>query len=167
MPPETPLLDTVSSPADTRSLSIPQLRQLADELRAETIDAVSQTGGHLGAGLGVVELTVALHHVYETPRDILIWDVGHQAYPHKILTGRRDRIRTLRQGGGLSGFTKREESEYDPFGAAHAGTSVSAAAGFAVARDLLASHRVDRGAGRLSAGRSSAGPETRTSRRAL
>src|SRR6188472_3699994 len=136
MPPETPLLDTVSSPADTRLLSIPQLRQLADELRAETIDAVSQTGGHLGAGLGVVELTVALHHVYETPRDILIWDVGHQAYPHKILTGRRDRIRTLRQGGGLSGFTKRAESEYDPFGAAHSSTSISAALGMAVARDL-------------------------------
>jgi 1-deoxy-D-xylulose-5-phosphate synthase len=135
MPPVTPLLDTVSSPADTRSLTIAQLRQLADELRAETIDAVSQTGGHLGAGLGVVELTVALHHVYETPRDILIWDVGHQAYPHKILTGRRDRIRTLRQGGGLSGFTKRAESEYDPFGAAHAATSISAALGFAAARD--------------------------------
>jgi len=131
----TPLLDTVSTPADTRELSIVQLRQLADELRAETIDAVSQTGGHLGAGLGVVELTVALHHVYETPRDILIWDVGHQAYPHKILTGRRDRIRTLRQGGGLSGFTKRAESEYDPFGAAHAATSISAALGFAAARD--------------------------------
>ena len=135
LPPVTPLLDTVSSPADTRSLSIPQLRQLADELRAETIDAVSQTGGHLGAGLGVVELTVALHHVYETPDDILIWDVGHQAYPHKILTGRRDRIRTLRQGGGLSGFTKRSESAYDPFGAAHAATSISAALGFAAARD--------------------------------
>ncbi len=135
MPPETPLLDTVSSPADTREFSIPQLRQLADELRAETIDAVSQTGGHLGAGLGVVELTVALHHVYETPKDILIWDVGHQAYPHKILTGRRDRIRTLRQGGGLSGFTRRSESTYDPFGAAHAATSISAALGFAAARD--------------------------------
>jgi len=135
LPPETPLLDTVSSPADTREFSIPQLKQLADELRAETIDAVSQTGGHLGAGLGVVELTVALHHVYETPDDILIWDVGHQAYPHKILTGRRDRIRTLRQGGGLSGFTKRSESEYDPFGAAHAATSISAALGFAAARD--------------------------------
>ena len=134
MPP-TPLLDTVHSPADTRGLSIAELRQLADELRAETIDAVSQTGGHLGAGLGVVELTVALHHVYETPRDILIWDVGHQAYPHKILTGRRDRIRTLRQGGGLSGFTKRAESPYDPFGAAHAATSISAALGFAAARD--------------------------------
>jgi 1-deoxy-D-xylulose-5-phosphate synthase len=131
----TPLLDKVASPADTRALSIPQLRQLADELRAETIDAVSQTGGHLGAGLGVVELTVALHHVYETPKDILIWDVGHQAYPHKILTGRRDRIRTLRQGGGLSGFTKRAESDYDPFGAAHAATSISAALGFAAARD--------------------------------
>jgi len=118
-----------------RRLNLPQLRQLSDELRAETIDAVSQTGGHLGAGLGVVELTVALHHVYETPRDILIWDVGHQAYPHKILTGRRDRIRTLRQGGGLSGFTKRAESEYDAFGAAHAATSISAALGFCAARD--------------------------------
>jgi 1-deoxy-D-xylulose-5-phosphate synthase len=131
----TPLLDTVHSPADTREFSIAELKQLADELRTETISAVSVTGGHLGAGLGVVELTVALHHVFETPRDVLIWDVGHQAYPHKILTGRRDRIRTLRQGGGLSGFTKRAESEYDPFGAAHAATSISAALGFAVARD--------------------------------
>jgi len=131
----TPLLDKIASPADTRGLSGPELRQLADELRAETIDAVSVTGGHLGAGLGVVELTVALHHVFETPRDILIWDVGHQAYPHKILTGRRERIRTLRQGGGLSGFTKRAESEYDPFGAAHAATSISAALGFCAARD--------------------------------
>ncbi len=133
--PDTPLLDTVASPADTRGMTIAQLKTLAEELRAETIDAVSQTGGHLGAGLGVVELTVALHHVYETPKDILIWDVGHQAYPHKILTGRRDRIRTLRQGGGLSGFTKRAESPYDPFGAAHAATSISAALGFAAARD--------------------------------
>ena len=132
---KTPILDTVQSPADTRDFSIPQLKQLADELRSETIDAVSTTGGHLGAGLGVVELTVALHHVFETPKDILIWDVGHQAYPHKILTGRRDRIRTLRQGGGLSGFTKRAESAYDPFGAAHAATSISAALGFAAARD--------------------------------
>ncbi|MGI8840474.1 MAG: 1-deoxy-D-xylulose-5-phosphate synthase [Caulobacteraceae bacterium] len=131
----TPLLDTVAEPADTRELSGAQLRQLADELRAETINAVSVTGGHLGAGLGVVELTVALHHVFETPRDVLIWDVGHQAYPHKILTGRRGRIRTLRQGQGLSGFTKRAESPYDPFGAAHAATSISAALGFAVARD--------------------------------
>src|SRR5690606_37698531 len=113
----TPLLDSVQSPADTRGLVIPQLKQLAAGVLAETIDAVSVTGGHLGAGLGVVELTVALHHVFETPQDILIWDVGHQCYPHKILTGRRDRIRTLRQGGGLSGFTKRSESEYDPFGA--------------------------------------------------
>jgi 1-deoxy-D-xylulose-5-phosphate synthase len=136
MPPETPLLDTVQSPADTHGFTMAQLKQLADEVRAETIDAVSQTGGHLGAGLGVVELTVALHHVFDTPRDILIWDVGHQAYPHKILTGRRDRIRTLRQGGGLSGFTKRAESDYDPFGAAHASTSISAALGFAAARDL-------------------------------
>jgi 1-deoxy-D-xylulose-5-phosphate synthase len=133
--PDTPLLDTVALPADTRGFSVSQLRQLADEVRTETIDAVSVTGGHLGAGLGVVELTVALHHVFETPKDILIWDVGHQCYPHKILTGRRDRIRTLRQGGGLSGFTKRAESEYDPFGAAHASTSISAALGFAAARD--------------------------------
>ncbi|HEX8662285.1 MAG TPA: 1-deoxy-D-xylulose-5-phosphate synthase [Brevundimonas sp.] len=133
--PDTPLLDQVTFPADTRDLDIPQLKQLADELRAETIDAVSVTGGHLGAGLGVVELTVALHHILETPKDILIWDVGHQCYPHKILTGRRDRIRTLRQPGGLSGFTKRSESEYDPFGAAHASTSISAALGFAAARD--------------------------------
>src|SRR5271170_7895371 len=135
MPQPTPLLDTINRPADTRTLTLPELRQLADELRAETIDAVSVTGGHLGSGLGVVELTVALHHVFNTPRDILIWDVGHQAYPHKILTGRRERIRTLRQGKGLSGFTKRAESEYDPFGAAHAATSISAALGFAVARD--------------------------------
>ncbi|HYG26448.1 MAG TPA: 1-deoxy-D-xylulose-5-phosphate synthase N-terminal domain-containing protein, partial [Caulobacteraceae bacterium] len=134
--PVTPLLDKIASPADTRGLSVPELKQLAEEVRAETIDAVSVTGGHLGAGLGVVELTVALHHVFETPRDILIWDVGHQAYPHKILTGRRDRIRTLRQGGGLSGFTKRAESEYDPFGAAHSSTSISAALGMAVASSL-------------------------------
>ena len=133
--PDTPLLDQVKFPADMRSFDIAQLKQLADEVRAETIDAVSVTGGHLGAGLGVVELSVALHHVFETPKDILIWDVGHQCYPHKILTGRRDRIRTLRMGGGLSGFTKRSESEYDPFGAAHASTSISAALGFAAARD--------------------------------
>jgi 1-deoxy-D-xylulose-5-phosphate synthase len=132
----TPLLDTVKTPEDLRRLPERDLRQLADELRRETIDAVSVTGGHLGAGLGVVELTVALHRVFETPRDKLIWDVGHQAYPHKILTGRRDRIRTLRQGGGLSGFTKRAESEYDPFGAAHSSTSISAGLGMAVARDL-------------------------------
>ncbi|MEZ5996570.1 MAG: 1-deoxy-D-xylulose-5-phosphate synthase [Hyphomonadaceae bacterium] len=135
MAPQTPLLDQVKVPADLRKLETSQLRQLADELRAETISAVSQTGGHLGAGLGVVELTVALHYVFNTPDDKILWDVGHQAYPHKILTGRRDRIRTLRQGGGLSGFTKRAESEYDPFGAAHAATSISAALGFAVARD--------------------------------
>jgi 1-deoxy-D-xylulose-5-phosphate synthase len=134
--PETPLLDTINLPADLRKLEPKQLRQLADEVRAETIDAVSTTGGHLGASLGVVELTVALHYVFNTPDDRLVWDVGHQAYPHKILTGRRDRIRTLRQGDGLSGFTKRSESEYDPFGAAHAATSISAALGFAVARDL-------------------------------
>ena len=134
--PVTPLLDTVNEPKDIRDFTSKQLLQLADELRSETIDAVSNTGGHLGAGLGVVELTVALHHVFDTPRDRLVWDVGHQAYPHKILTGRRDRIRTLRQGGGLSGFTKRAESEYDPFGAAHAATSISAALGMAVARDL-------------------------------
>ena len=130
---ETPLLDTVNMPEDLRKLDKSQLRQLADELRAEMIDAVSMTGGHLGSGLGVVELTTAIHYVFNTPEDRLVWDVGHQCYPHKILTGRRDRIRTLRQGGGLSGFTKRSESEYDPFGAAHAATSISAATGFAEA----------------------------------
>ena len=132
----TPLLDRVPLPADLRRLEESELKQLAEELRQELIDAVSVTGGHLGAGLGVVELTVALHYVFDTPADRLIWDVGHQAYPHKILTGRRDRIRTLRQGGGLSGFTRRAESEYDPFGAAHSSTSISAALGMAVARDL-------------------------------
>ncbi|MFL5188606.1 MAG: 1-deoxy-D-xylulose-5-phosphate synthase [Microvirga sp.] len=132
----TPLLDTIKSPDDLRQLPENQLRQVADEVRTETISAVSVTGGHLGAGLGVVELTVALHYVFDTPRDRLIWDVGHQAYPHKILTGRRDRIRTLRQADGLSGFTKRQESEYDPFGAAHSSTSISAGLGMAVARDL-------------------------------
>src|SRR5438094_3182242 len=132
----TPILDTIKSPADLRRLDEKQLRLVADELRAETISAVSDTGGHLGAGLGVVELTVALHYLFDTPRDRLIWDVGHQAYPHKILTGRRDRIRTIRTGGGLSGFTKRAESEYDCFGAAHSSTSVSAGLGMAVARDL-------------------------------
>lgn len=137
MPVETPLLDTVKTPVDLRKLEKSQLRQLADELRAEMIDAVSVTGGHLGSGLGVVELTTAIHYVFNTPDDRLVWDVGHQCYPHKILTGRRDRIRTLRQGGGLSGFTKRSESEYDPFGAAHAATSISAALGFARARDHL------------------------------
>ena len=134
--PDTPLLDTVDTPADLRKLKASQLRQLSDELRAEMIDAVGSTGGHLGSGLGVVELTTAIHYVFDTPRDRLIWDVGHQAYPHKILTGRRDRIRTLRQGGGLSGFTKRSESEYDPFGAAHSSTSISAGLGFAVANKL-------------------------------
>jgi len=134
--PATPLLDRVRFPSDLRGLSIRELRQLAAELRAETIAAVSVTGGHLGAGLGVVELTVALHAVFDTPRDKLIWDVGHQAYPHKILTGRRDRIRTLRSEGGLSGFTKRSESPYDPFGAGHSSTSISAALGFAVAAEL-------------------------------
>jgi len=133
---KTPLLDRVQYPSDLKNLSPEQLKQLAGELRWETIDAVARTGGHLGAGLGVVELTVALHHVFDTPTDRLIWDVGHQAYPHKILTGRRDRIRTIRQGGGLSGFTKRAESEYDPFGAAHSSTSISAGLGMAVARDL-------------------------------
>ena len=136
MPPLTPALDKIKSPKDLKGLNIGELREVADDLRLETIDAVSVTGGHLGAGLGVVELTVALHHVLDTPKDILIWDVGHQAYPHKILTGRRDRIRTLRQGGGLSGFTKRTESDYDPFGAAHAATSISAALGFCASRDL-------------------------------
>ena len=135
-PSKTPLLDRVKSPADMKGLNRAQLKQLADELRRETIDAVSVTGGHLGAGLGVVELTVAIHHLFDTPHDRLIWDVGHQAYPHKILTGRRERIRTLRQGGGLSGFTRRSESEYDPFGAAHSSTSISAGLGMAVARDL-------------------------------
>ena len=134
--PVTPLLDQIEYPADIRRLDKDQLRQLADELRAETISAVSVTGGHLGAGLGVVELTVALHYVFETPRDRLVWDVGHQCYPHKIVTGRRDRIRSLRMGGGLSGFTRRSESEYDPFGAAHSSTSISAALGFAVANKL-------------------------------
>ena len=134
--PRTPLLDTVDTPHDLRQLDKGQLRQLADELRAEMIDAVGSTGGHLGSGLGVVELTVAIHYVFDTPADRLVWDVGHQAYPHKIVTGRRDRIRTLREGGGLSGFTKRSESEYDPFGAAHSSTSISAALGFAVANKL-------------------------------
>lgn len=133
---ETPLLDQVKLPADLRKLKVSQLRQFADELRAEMIDAVSQTGGHLGAGLGVVELTTAIHYVFNTPHDKLIWDVGHQCYPHKIITGRRDRIRTIRQGEGLSGFTKRAESEYDPFGAAHSSTSISAALGMAVASKL-------------------------------
>ncbi len=136
MPPETPHLDRAAWPDGLRAMSIEELKTLAGELRAETIDAVSNTGGHLGAGLGVVELTVAVHHLFDTPEDILIWDVGHQCYPHKILTGRRARIRTLRQGGGLSGFTKRSESAYDPFGAAHASTSISAALGFAVSREL-------------------------------
>ncbi|MEZ5782210.1 MAG: 1-deoxy-D-xylulose-5-phosphate synthase [Rhizobiaceae bacterium] len=133
---ETPLLDRVSIPSDLRALKESELPQLASELRAELVDAVSETGGHLGAGLGVIELTVALHYVFDTPDDRVIWDVGHQAYPHKILTGRRDRIRTLRQEGGLSGFTRRAESEYDPFGAAHSSTSISAGLGMAVARDL-------------------------------
>jgi 1-deoxy-D-xylulose-5-phosphate synthase len=134
--PHTPLLDQITSPSDLKRLSDAQLGQLAAELRSETISAVSQTGGHLGAGLGVVELTVALHAVFDTPRDKIIWDVSHQTYPHKILTGRRERMLTLRQKGGLSGFTKRSESAYDPFGAAHSSTSISAALGFATARDL-------------------------------
>jgi 1-deoxy-D-xylulose-5-phosphate synthase len=133
---KTPLLDQIAFPSDLRTLEQGQLRQAADELRMELVDAVSVTGGHLGAGLGVVELTVALHRVFDTPRDKIIWDVGHQSYPHKILTGRRSRMRSVRQGGGLSGFTKRSESEYDPFGAAHSSTSISAGLGFAVARDL-------------------------------
>src|SRR3981189_2291090 len=133
---KTPLLDTIRTPDDLRKLKVEQVRQVADELRQETIDAVSVTGGHFGAGLGVVELTTAIHYIFDTPRDRLVWDVGHQAYPHKILAGRRDRIRTLRTGGGLSGFTKRTESDYDPFGAAHSSTSISAALGMAVARDL-------------------------------
>jgi len=133
---DTPLLDTIKTPQDLRNLRPDQMRQVADELRQETIAAVSVTGGHFGAGLGVVELTTAIHYVFNTPHDRLIWDVGHQAYPHKIITGRRARMRTLRQGGGLSGFTKRSESEYDPFGAAHSSTSISAGLGMAVARDL-------------------------------
>ncbi|HEX4199600.1 MAG TPA: 1-deoxy-D-xylulose-5-phosphate synthase N-terminal domain-containing protein, partial [Caulobacteraceae bacterium] len=136
MPTSTPLLDSIGSPGDLRRLPAEQLRQVADELRSATIDAVSVTGGHFGSGLGVVELTVALHYVFETPRDRVVWDVGHQAYPHKILTGRRGRITTLRQGGGLSGFTRRAESPYDPFGAAHSSTSVSAGLGMAVAREM-------------------------------
>src|SRR6187455_1758921 len=134
--PDTPLLDKVNFPAELRALEKAELPQLSDELRSEMISAVSQSGGHLGSGLGVVELTVAIHHVFDTPNDKLIWDVGHQAYPHKIVTGRRDRIRTLRQGGGLSGFTRRSESEYDPFGAAHSSTSISAGLGFAIANKL-------------------------------
>src|SRR5471032_313139 len=130
------LLDSVDLPGGMRGFSDEELKKLVDELRGETIAAVSQTGGHLGAGLGVVELTVAIHAVFNTPDDRLIWDVGHQTYPHKILSGRRDRIRTIRQSGGLSGFTKRSESEYDPFGAAHSSTSISAGLGMAVARDL-------------------------------
>src|SRR5580700_125468 len=139
----TPLLDNIKTPESLRLVDESQLRQVADELRAETINAVAATGGHLGAGLGVVELTVALHYIFDTPRDRLVWDVGHQAYPHKILTERRGRIRTLRQGGGLSGFTKRAESEYDCFGAAHSSTSISAGLGMAVGRDLAGqSHNV-------------------------
>src|ERR1700689_4301791 len=131
------LLDAIETPADLRRLNESDLRQFADELRQELIDVVSVTGGHLGAGLGVVELTTALHYVFNTPQDRVIWDVGHQAYPHKIITGRRSRMRSLRQGGGLSGFTKRSESEYDPFGAAHSSTSISAGLGMAAARDLM------------------------------
>ena len=130
------MLDRVNEPSDLRTVPEGELQSVADAVRAEMIDAVSITGGHLGSGLGVVELTVALHHVFDTPDDRIVWDVGHQCYPHKILTGRRDRIRTLRQGGGLSGFTKRSESVYDPFGAAHSSTSISAALGMAVGRDL-------------------------------
>src|SRR5215813_11864527 len=137
-PSKTPLLDQIRTPEDLRRFEPGRLQQIADELRQDLINAVSKTGGHLGAGLGVVELTVALHHVFDTPRDRLIWDVGHQIYPHKILTGRRDRIRTIRQGGGLSGFTKRAESEYDPFGAAHSSTSISAGLGMAVASKMEA-----------------------------
>ena len=153
--PETPLLDTVNTPEDLRKLDKSQLRQLSDELRAEVIDAVGQTGGHLGSGLGVVELTAAIHYVFDTPQDKLVWDVGHQCYPHKILTGRRDRIRTLRQGGGLSGFTKRSESEYDPFGAAHSSTSISAALGFAMANKMQ--DRPGRGIAVIGDGAMSAG----------
>ncbi|MDP1576494.1 MAG: 1-deoxy-D-xylulose-5-phosphate synthase N-terminal domain-containing protein, partial [Cypionkella sp.] len=136
MPLETPLLDTVNTPADLRGMSDGDLKLLADELRAEVISVVSETGGHLGSSLGVVELSVAIHAVFNTPVDKLIWDVGHQCYPHKILTARRARMRSLRQGGGLSGFTKRSESEYDPFGAAHSSTSISEAVGFSIGRDM-------------------------------
>ena len=153
--PKTPLLDTVDTPDDLRKLKKSQLRQLSDELRAEMIDAVGTTGGHLGSGLGVVELTTAIHYVFDTPTDKLVWDVGHQCYPHKILTGRRDRIRTLRQGGGLSGFTKRAESEYDPFGAAHSSTSISAALGFAMANKMQ--NRPGRGIAVIGDGAMSAG----------
>ncbi|WP_037501018.1 1-deoxy-D-xylulose-5-phosphate synthase [Sphingomonas jaspsi] len=153
--PDTPLLDTVQYPSDIRKLQKAQLPQLADELRAEMISAVSQSGGHLGSGLGVVELTVAIHYVFDTPDDKLIWDVGHQCYPHKIVTGRRDRIRTLRQGGGLSGFTKRAESEYDPFGAAHSSTSISAGLGFAISNKL--SNRPGRAIAVIGDGSMSAG----------
>ena len=153
--PKTPLLDTVNTLDDLRKLGKDQLRQLSDELRAEMIDAVGQTGGHLGSGLGVVELTTAIHYVFNTPEDKLVWDVGHQCYPHKILTGRRDRIRTLRQGGGLSGFTKRAESEYDPFGAAHSSTSISAALGFAMANKMQ--NRPGRGIAVIGDGAMSAG----------
>ena len=135
-PTATPLLDRIREPRDLRGLSIPELTRLSDELRSEVIGAVAQTGGHLGSSLGVVELTVALHAVFDTPRDKLIWDVGHQCYPHKVLTGRRDQMHTLRQEGGISGFTKRSESVYDPFGAAHSSTSISAALGFTVGRDM-------------------------------
>jgi 1-deoxy-D-xylulose-5-phosphate synthase len=152
---ETPLLDTVTFPADLRNLKPDQLRQFADELRSEVISTVSVTGGHLGAGLGVVELTTAIHYVFNTPDDKLVWDVGHQCYPHKIITGRRDRIRTLRTGGGLSGFTKRTESEYDPFGAAHSSTSISAALGFAVANKLAG--KTGRGIAVIGDGSMSAG----------
>ena len=155
MRPDTPLLNMVDTPADLRKLDKSQLRQLADELRSEVIDAVGTTGGHLGSGLGVVELTTAIHYVFDTPTDKLVWDVGHQCYPHKILTGRRDRIRTLRQGGGLSGFTKRAESEYDPFGAAHSSTSISAALGFAMANKMQ--DRPGRGIAVIGDGAMSAG----------
>ncbi|MDA0819544.1 MAG: 1-deoxy-D-xylulose-5-phosphate synthase [Proteobacteria bacterium] len=153
--PQTPLLDRVQSPADLRKLDKSELRQFSDELRAEMIDAVSKSGGHLGSGLGVVELTTAIHYVFNTPEDRLVWDVGHQCYPHKIITGRRDRIRTLRQGGGLSGFTKRAESEYDPFGAAHSSTSISAALGFAMANKL--NDKTGRGIAVIGDGSMSAG----------
>ncbi|MDG1995846.1 MAG: 1-deoxy-D-xylulose-5-phosphate synthase N-terminal domain-containing protein, partial [Emcibacteraceae bacterium] len=134
--PNTPLLDEIKFPADVRKLEATQLRALADEVRADMIYNVSRTGGHLGAGLGVVELTTAIHYVFNTPDDKLIWDVGHQCYPHKILTGRREKMHTIRKGGGIAGFTKRKESEYDPFGAGHSSTSISAGLGMAVARDL-------------------------------
>ena len=166
-PEHSALLDRIPEPSALRALPESELQSVADAVRAEMIDAVSVTGGHLGSGLGVVELSVALHHVFDTPDDRIVWDVGHQAYPHKILTGRRDRIRTLRQGGGLSGFTKRSESVYDPFGAAHSSTSISAALGMAVARDLDVASAKAKGGGDKGQARGQAAQHDRGDRRRL